>query len=383
MKQLLTLILLSISLSVAAQTDSVAADTMPGKRNLIRKVIDYVAGNNEQPDTLDPYKMRWLFLGGPHYSSEEKFGLVLSGILSFRLKGCDPQSQKSEALLFSDFSTAGFWNIGLQGNIYFPNDSRRIQAETSVRYSPYDFWGIGFEKGDTDSLKDRLHQREFLIDGSITWRLADGLYLGPRANFRHISSGDLDRPELLEGQRQSFGQFGLGFTLLYDTRDYINYPSKGLIIQLNQLFHPRFIGNHYPFYRTDFRASIYRSVWRGGIIAGDLRTMFNFGSPSWASLALLGGKNAMRGYYTGRYRDRHIYTAQVELRQRIWKRNGIVAWVGVGNVFHDWNSFKAHILPNYGIGYRWELRPRMNIRLDVGFGKSRQYGFTFSMYEAF
>ena len=90
----------------------------------------------------------------------------------------------------------------------------------------------------------------------------------------------------------------------------------------------------------------------------------------------------MRGYYEGRYRDKHCLAAQVELRQHVWRRNGIVVWIGAGNVFHNSSTFN-HILPNYGIGYRWEFKKRVNVRLDFGMGKSGQSGFTFNINEAF
>ncbi|MGL5546069.1 MAG: hypothetical protein ACRDCS_03585, partial [Tannerellaceae bacterium] len=58
-------------------------------------------------------------------------------------------------------------------------------------------------------------------------------------------------------------------------------------------------------------------------------------------------------------------------------------WVGAGNVFHSFSRFKwSHTLPNYGIGYRWEFKKRMNVRLDLGFGK-KETGFIFSINEAF
>jgi len=60
----------------------------------------------------------------------------------------------------------------------------------------------------------------------------------------------------------------------------------------------------------------------------------------------------------------------------------MVLWAGVGNVFHNMDGFK-HILPNFGVGYRFAFRRRMNIRLDYGIGKSGQTGFMFSLNEAF
>lgn len=83
------------------------------------------------------------------------------------------------------------------------------------------------------------------------------------------------------------------------------------------------------------------------------------------------------------YRDNNLLDAQMELRQKLTKRIGKVGWVGMGNLFHDFASFKwSKTLPNYGIGARWEFKPRMNIRLEHGF--TRDGGsVVFNMGEAF
>ena len=36
-----------------------------------------------------------------------------------------------------------------------------------------------------------------------------------------------------------------------------------------------------------------------------------------------------------------------------------------------------------GIGYRWEFKKNVNVRLDYGFGKNGQSGFIFNINEAF
>ena len=36
-----------------------------------------------------------------------------------------------------------------------------------------------------------------------------------------------------------------------------------------------------------------------------------------------------------------------------------------------------------GVGYRWEFKKNVNVRLDYGFGKSGQSGFLFNINEAF
>lgn len=43
----------------------------------------------------------------------------------------------------------------------------------------------------------------------------------------------------------------------------------------------------------------------------------------------------------------------------------------------------SRVLPNFGVGYRWEFKKDVNVRLDYGFGKSGQSGFIFNINEAF
>ena len=178
--------------------------------------------------------------------------------------------------------------------------------------------------------------------------------------------------------------YGVGLSLAYDSRDVLTNPHKGYYLNITQCFRPKFLGNDYAFSTTDLRTSYYHPVWKGGLLAGELRGTFNFGNPSWAMMALLGNSYSMRGYYEGRYRDKHKIEGQVELRQHVWKRNGVVVWIGAGTVFNKFSALcMDRVLPNYGIGYRWEFKKNVNVRLDYGFGKNGQSGFIFNINEAF
>ena len=99
-----------------------------------------------------------------------------------------------------------------------------------------------------------------------------------------------------------------------------------------------------------------------------------------------GGMTAVE--FTGKHYDMgnklKVVEAQVELRQHVWKRNGVVAWVGAGTIFPKFSKIEwKHILPNMGVGYRWEFKKNVNVRLDYGFGKSGQHSFIFNINEAF
>ena len=62
-------------------------------------------------------------------------------------------------------------------------------------------------------------------------------------------------------------------------------------------------------------------------------------------------------------------------------KHGMVAWMGRGSIATDPSGFE-NWLRNFGFGYRFEVQPRMNLRVDIGIGKETS-GFYFNFNEAF
>ena len=100
-------------------------------------------------------------------------------------------------------------------------------------------------------------------------------------------------------------------------------------------------------------------------------------------LAMVGEGSHMRGYCEGRYRDKNIIEGQVELRQHLYKRFGLAVFAGASNAFPDFKHiYFKQILPNAGIGFRWEFKKNVNLRIDCGLTKNKP-GFEFNLNEAF
>ena len=98
---------------------------------------------------------------------------------------------------------------------------------------------------------------------------------------------------------------------------------------------------------------------------------------------MAGDGRRLRGYYQGRYRDKDVVSGQVEYRKKLNWRHGYVLWLGAGALGRNIDDMRHHpILPNAGVGYRFEVKPAMNIRLDLGFGRESA-GFYFQIAEAF
>ena len=369
-----TYLLLMVGLVAVAEP----ADSLR-RGGFFQKIKDYLSLDNDTVAS-NPKRFSISFLGGPSYANDSRFSLGVAGVAQYRLNGCDT-IQPSNATITGNITTAGFWKLGVEGTMFFPEESKRFNYDMEVEYAPRDFWGIGYERGNSDR-HTKLHQHSYKVKGEFLFRLAEDFYVGPMLQWDYASSGAIEDEELLDGQDHVVRNYGFGITMQYDSRDLMTNAYSGVYVYLNQIFRPKFLWNRYAYSTTNLEACYYHRAWRGAVIAGQVTALFNLGNPSWAMMALMGNSENMRGYYKGRYRDKHMTTAQVEVRQYIWRRFGAVVWGGAGSVFHDSDSFR-HWLPNYGVGLRWEFRRRVNVRLDYGFGKKGQSGFMFNINEAF
>lgn len=356
------------------------ADTIR-RHGFITRLLDYFNdANKEKKDKRFDFSI----IGGPHYSTDTKLGLGLVAAGLYRSDPNDTLQPPSNVSLFGDVSTVGFYMLGVSGTHIFPGDRQRIDYTTYFYSFPCYYWGMGYDMGNNNDNKSEMKDWQAQMKASWLFATANDLFIGPTITFDYIHGSQIERPELLNGQRATTYNIGAGFTLLYDTRDNLTAPKRGVYLSLQQLFRPRFMGNKYAFSTTDLRTSGYVPLWKGATLAADFRTLLNFGNPSWAMMALLGDSYSMRGYYEGRYRDKNKIETQIELRQHIWRRNGIVLWAGAGTVFSKFSEMRmSHVLPNYGLGYRWEFKKNVNVRLDYGFGKAGQSSFIFNINEAF
>lgn len=369
----------SIHVMTAEESDTL--NTPAKKKSLITRFLDYF---NDANKNKKHKKFDFSIIGGPHYSTDTKLGLGLVAAGLYRTNPNDTILPPSNVSLFGDVSTVGFYMLGIRGTHIFPQDKYRADYTVYFYSFPCDYWGMGYDMGNDDSNKSEMKRWQARIKGSFLFHLGSNFYIGPMVSYDYVIGKNIERPELLNGMDRHTWNLGAGFSAVYDSRDVLTYPHQGLYINLTQCFRPRFMGNDYAFSTTELQVDAYQKVWKGAILAEDFRTMLNFGNPSWGMMALLGNSNSMRGYYEGRYRDKHKMEAQVELRQHIWKRNSLTVWVGAGTVFSKFCNIRSrHILPNYGLGYRWEFKKNVNVRLDYGFGKAGQSGFLFSINEAF
>lgn len=368
------------SAKVAWVNDSVPAKAHNG---IFKKIVNYFRDSNKQKPNK---KIDFGFIPGPNYSATTGLGLGLLGTATYSADRSDPTLPRSNASVYSNMTTAGFFVVGLRGNHIFPHENFQLDYKVNLSTFSTSYWGMGYANADNDDNETDYRRNRINAMARFMVKLAPNTYIGPFVNYRVTQASDVneDFSYLWQGQDKTIHTYTAGLSFTYDSRDFMLNASKGVFVQIDQTFTPRCFGNgKYNFSTTEATFATYGKLWKGAILAGELHGQFNYGHIPWSQLATVGSNDRMRGYYEGRYNDKNVIEGQVELRQHIKGRNGVVAWVALANAFPDFKNIAwRYTLPNAGVGYRWEFKKRINIRVDYGFTRNGG-GFIFNINEAF
>jgi hypothetical protein len=93
----------------------------------------------------------------------------------------------------------------------------------------------------------------------------------------------------------------------------------------------------------------------------------------------------MRGHKSGSLRDKNYLAGQMEFRSHVWWRIGAVAFIGTGEVAHEFDEFSFKNLQyslGAGLRYVFNQEENINLRADLGFGENTN-GIYISVEEAF
>ena len=292
-------------------------------------------------------------------------------------------------------STKSQYNISLKSDIWTKQNKHHYITELRFRKMPFDFYGIGNETAEANA--DRLVQGSVKANIEVEKRFWPKMYTGFSLGFENYHFSDKVAGGIFSTDPDIIHRLGgsviyAGISQTYDTRNSNNYTTKGTMAKLSYQYAPDFWGGE-NFTGSLIKASI-RSFWSLSPkfvlgVNGIYNTVQGKNTPFYL-LQQLGNDEMMRGYYTGRFRERNLLAAQAELRYRYNNRFGLAVFGGGGQVFDNGDlAFKA-FKPSYGGGGRYFFDPEkgLSVRVDYGIGEKRanekrQTGFYISLAEAF
>lgn len=322
-----------------------------------------------------------------YYTPETK--LALGGTINYFFRP-EISSQKSRPSLLRPLVIFTFnkqFISQIDFDHYWDDEAFHLYTLASFIKYPDKFFGIGNCTRESDEESYTSQTPSFKI--FLQRRIMKGLYLGIEYEFADYKitkveeNGIIDQGTVLGSQGGSVS--GIGARLNVDTRDNIFYPAKGFYGLFSVASFSKKLGSDYRFVRYTLDLRTYIQLFSGDVLALQGYLKSNTHEPPFQEMSHFGGPNMMRGYYYGRYRDRHMTLIQGEYRMNIWGPFGCVLFGGLGNVEYELKDFRFdNLKPSYGFGIRYLVDPRekINLRVDFGFGEDSK-GIYFGAIEVF
>jgi hypothetical protein len=328
----------------------------------------------------------------PSYTPEMGFLLAGGGLASFKTRRLDPKLQRSSINAMGGWGTSGAGMAYVKLVSFWAEDWLRIVSENWFKAMNDNYWGAGYSaaaKYDSPNSHTKYHRTWWSADLQVLAKLGvKDLYGGLNAVFNQTVATNVNADMKQDPDYMKYGSNnyngGLGVILTYDTRDVTINAFKGLYLNAGAVFFGKYMGgkNNYQIFTLDYRQYIPLGKFKGNTLAWQLKSRIGTGDVPWAELSQPGNPFDLRGYQWGRFRDKTSVVALIEYRLQI-KRihrstgeselspHGIVVWTGTGSIGETFADM-TRWMPNVGVGYRLELQPRMNVRVDWGFGMDNQ-----------
>jgi outer membrane protein assembly factor BamA len=263
---------------------------------------------------------------------------------------------------------------------------------------PDNYWGVGYESAYNNYQSDSTtayNRQWWWFNPRFLYQFKPNYFVGLNVDYNYTLGSDASAGVATDSIYNKYQDkpmnSGLGLILRYDSRDVPVNAWSGILIDLRGTFYSTALGgdNKYQVYLLDYRQ--FKTISREGqVFAWQVKTRLAFGDVPYGEMSQLGTPFDLRGYMWGRYRNNNLFYFMGEYRHTFTKKtgelskHGMVAWLASGTIFDTETAENNTIkwLPNLGIGYRFEIQPRMNIRFDFGIGRETS-GIYFNFNEAF
>jgi len=342
----------------------------------------------EKDSTIYPAKA--IFTPVITYAPETNlsFGIGMKGL--FKMRGSGDETRTSNIPLSVQYTIENKYLFFSGFEIFSPQERYMLTGNIRIQSFPSLYFGVG--QDTPKSNEEEFAYSQILIEPILLKNLfRKHLFFGGGIRYNRISGMEVE-PEGLLGLSEQSGasgstSSGIQLAIIFDSRDNILNASKGMFIGLTHGFYGSFLGatQNYQLSRLDFRYYMQPLKKPSSILGIHFLAHFSHGDTPLLEQARLGGDLIMRGYFEGRYTERHLLATQVEWRQKLSYRWGVVGFAGIGTVAPSIDQFNLdYIRPSLGVGVRFliDAEENLNLRLDYGIGNEKN-NYYFKIAESF
>ncbi|MFT3752953.1 MAG: BamA/TamA family outer membrane protein [Paludibacter sp.] len=179
---------------------------------------------------------------------------------------------------------------------------------------------------------------------------------------------------------QPYSQISLGAVAAYDSRDNQFYPQNGIFAKSFFAISKAGLGSTYSLKEisVDFRQYIPLQAAHVLVWQVYFNGIFGMQGIPFELLPTVGGRDLLRGFRQGMYRENVLLAGQAEYRIPVYKRLKAAIFCSAGNVMDSYNYKVDKMKVSYGGGLRYRLNDaRVHLRFDLA---KNNYGDKLQFY---
>jgi hypothetical protein len=310
----------------------------------------------------------WLIL--PTFSLSPKLGTSLGAMAAY-LHHFDEQSQVSIFGASAQYTSTDSIVGALFAKTSFGADHHRLIALAAgglIKNDYNDYLGTGKPLKTEDDLR--------AIVSRYLYRAYDDWFLGLQVvltNYEIIGQTALDEQTLNVLGLKGFSSGGIGAVVQHDSRDNDNSPTKGWVLNFNNVAYRDWLSgkDNFDVYRMDLKG--YWAHGDGHVLATRQSNQWTFDAPPSAYAPV-----TLRGYKMGQYLGKYMSSIEGEERLHLAKSWGASIFVGAACLYGNGEdcSDSKNQYPAWGVGIQYIVKQKEHIvaNLEYAEGKSDNYG---------
>ena len=350
-------------------------------------LFPYLTIGNEV-DSLKQKKSGFLLLPIVFYSPETRLAAGTAVHYYFHTESNKLVSRPSSVLPAITYTQNKQIMSEINTDLYWKNDAYQISGRLAYIKFPTKFFGIG--SSTLNSAEEKYTPKTFSLKLKFFKKVFSSLRAGVQYEFEQEKIIKMERNGLLARGNilGSAGGFvsGAGIRLNWDTRNNIYFPSFGSFLQCSAVLFSKKMGSDFSFNRYTLDIRKYWSLFPAQALALQGYLNIIMGHPPFQMMSLLGGRERMRGYLEGRFRDNDMMVFQIEYRiVPLWWKFGLAGFLGLGHVAANVRSFdlrKFKYSVGCGLRYMFDRQEKIDLRLDFAYGQNSS-GVYLTIGEAF
>ena len=279
--------------------------------------------------------------------------------------------------------------LNVTPKIFFSSNKWYLYSNLNLKNYPDFYYGIGNSPTNT---KQAFTSQNFSVLLQPQYIISKNCFVGASialrseriitdANFENNKNTIFDKYGNVGWE--PFTQLSTGLMTAYDSRDNQFYPQRGIFAKATIGFAQSGWVSSYSIKEFSMDVRQYIPLFDKHVLSWELYGAGVFGTNGqipFQLLPTLGGRDAMRGFRQGQYRENVILMGQTEYRLPIYKRLKAAIFCSVGDVMNSSNFAIDKLKVSYGAGLRYRLNDaRVHLRLDLArnnYGDALQFYIT-------